>query len=69
MAKLIAGDVLPAGDRLPSIRQTCRSQGISPVTVTQAYYLLESLLESRGLVDGSGEQSNSPPTSSRSPHQ
>jgi DNA-binding transcriptional MocR family regulator len=46
-AKLIADGVLRPGDRLPSVRQTCRSQGISPVTVTQAYYLLES----RGLVE------------------
>jgi len=46
-AKLIADGVLRAGDRLPSIRQTCRTHGISPVTVTQAYYLLES----RGLVE------------------
>jgi DNA-binding transcriptional MocR family regulator len=46
-AKLIADGVLRPGDRLPSVRQTCRAHGISPVTVTQAYYLLES----RGLVD------------------
>jgi DNA-binding transcriptional MocR family regulator len=46
-AKLIAEGVLRPGDRLPSVRQTCRAHGISPVTVTQVYYLLES----RGLVD------------------
>ena len=46
-AKLIADGVLRPGDRLPSVRQTCRAHGISPVTVTQAY----DLLESRGLVD------------------
>src|SRR5574337_293841 len=46
-ARLIAEGVLRPGDRLPSIRQTCRAHGISPVTVTQAYYPLES----RGLVD------------------
>ena len=47
--KLIADGVLRAGDRLPSVRQACRSHDISPVTVTQAYYLLESqgLIEAR----------------------
>jgi DNA-binding transcriptional MocR family regulator len=42
----IAAGVLRAGDRLPSVRQTCASRGLSPSTVFQAYYLLES----RGLV-------------------
>lgn len=42
----IAAGVLRAGDRLPSVRQTCASRGVSPSTVFQAYYLLES----RGLV-------------------
>jgi len=46
-AQLIADGVLRAGDRLPSVRQACRSHDISPVTVTQAYYLLES----RGLIE------------------
>jgi len=45
--KLIAEGVLRAGERLPSVRQACRTHGISPVTVTQAYYQLES----RGLVE------------------
>lgn len=45
--KLIADGVLRAGDRLPSVRQACRIHDISPVTVTQAYYLLES----RGLIE------------------
>ena len=45
--KLITEGVLRAGDRLPSVRQVCRTHGISPVTVTQAYYLLES----RGLIE------------------
>jgi DNA-binding transcriptional MocR family regulator len=45
--KLIADGVLRAGDRLPSVRQACRIHTVSPVTVTQAYYLLES----RGLVE------------------
>lgn len=47
--QLIADGVLRPGDRLPSVRQVCRTQSISPITVTQAYYLLESrgLIESR----------------------
>ena len=36
-AALIAEGVLRPGDRLPSVRQTCRTHGIAPVTVTQAY--------------------------------
>lgn len=44
---LIAQGVLRAGDRLPSIRHACRMHQLSPVTVTQAYYLLES----RGLIE------------------
>lgn len=42
----IAAGVLRPGDRLPSVRQACASRGVSPSTVFQAYYLLES----RGLV-------------------
>ncbi len=42
----IAAGVLRPGDRLPSVRQTCATRGVSPSTVFQAYYLLES----RGLV-------------------
>ena len=38
--------VLQPGDRLPSVRHTCESRGISASTVFQAYYLLEA----RGLV-------------------
>ena len=45
--KLIADGVLRAGDRLPSVRQACRIHTVSPITVTQAYYLLES----RGLIE------------------
>lgn len=44
---LIRAGVLRPGERLPSVRQACRIQGVSPVTVTQAY----ALLESRGLVE------------------
>lgn len=43
---LIRSGALRAGDRLPSVRQTCQSRHLSPATVFQAYYLLES----RGLV-------------------
>lgn len=42
----IAAGVLRPGDRLPSVRQACASRGLSPSTVFQAYYLLES----RGLI-------------------
>jgi DNA-binding transcriptional MocR family regulator len=42
----IAAGVLRPGDRLPSVRQTRASRGLSPSTVFQAYYLLES----RGLI-------------------
>jgi len=45
--KLIIDGILRVGDRLPSVRKACRTQGISPITVTQAYYLLES----RGLIE------------------
>jgi len=46
IARQIASDVLRPGDRLPSIRQTCQGRRLSPATVFQAYYLLES----RGLI-------------------
>lgn len=42
----IAAGVLRPGDRLPSVRQACASRGVSPSTVFQAYYILES----RGLI-------------------
>lgn len=45
--KLIVDGVLRAGERLPSVRQACRIHDISPITVMQAYYLLES----RGLIE------------------
>ena len=41
--KLIADGILRPGDKLPSVRQACRIHNVSPITVTQAYYLLESL--------------------------
>ncbi|MDR1996011.1 PLP-dependent aminotransferase family protein [Azonexus sp.] len=44
---LIRSGVLRAGDRLLSVRQACGRHGVSPITVTQAYYLLES----RGLIE------------------
>ncbi|RZL96678.1 MAG: PLP-dependent aminotransferase family protein [Variovorax sp.] len=43
--QILAG-VLRPGDRLPSVRQACATRRLSPSTVFQAYYLLES----RGLV-------------------
>ncbi|WP_341744364.1 PLP-dependent aminotransferase family protein [Azonexus hydrophilus] len=45
--KLIADGLLRPGERLPSVRSACRSHAVSPITVTQAYYLLES----RGLIE------------------
>ena len=46
-ASICAG-VLRPGDKLPSVRHTCTSRGVSASTVFQAYYLLEA----RGLGDG-----------------
>jgi DNA-binding transcriptional MocR family regulator len=46
IARQIAAKMLRPGDRLPSIRQTCRSRHLSPSTVFQAY----ELLENRGLI-------------------
>ncbi len=46
IARQIQDNVLRPGDRLPSVRQTCEARQISPATVFQAYYLLES----RGLI-------------------
>ena len=42
----IRSGLLQAGDRLPSVRQTSASRGVSPSTVFKAYYLLEA----RGLI-------------------
>ncbi|NMG44434.1 aminotransferase class I/II-fold pyridoxal phosphate-dependent enzyme [Aromatoleum toluvorans] len=39
--------VLRSGERLPSVRQACQAQRLSPATVLKAYYQLES----RGLVE------------------
>jgi DNA-binding transcriptional MocR family regulator len=47
MAQAIADGLLKPGDRLPSVRETCRRRGLSPATVFQAY----GLLESRGLIE------------------
>ena len=38
----IRAGVLRSGDRLPSVRSTSASRGLSPSTVFQAYYLLEA---------------------------
>ena len=42
IAGSIANGALPPGARLPSVRQTCSSRGVSPSTVFQAYYQLEA---------------------------
>ncbi|GAB3649552.1 aminotransferase-like domain-containing protein [Ramlibacter alkalitolerans] len=44
---MIAAGTLRAGDRLPSVRESVASRGVSPSTVFEAYYLLES----RGAVE------------------
>ena len=46
IASSIQSGLLRPGDRLPSVRHTCTSRGVSASTVFQAYYLLEA----RGLV-------------------
>lgn len=46
IAQSIRTGVVKLGDRLPSVRHTSRSRGVSPSTVFEAYYLLEA----RGLI-------------------
>ena len=46
VAEMIRSSVLAPGDKVPSIRQASAQHGVSPSTVFQAYYLLES----RGLI-------------------
>jgi len=46
-ARLIAEGVLRPGERLLSVRQASKTHRVSPITVTQAYHLLES----RGLIE------------------
>lgn len=38
----IEAGVWQPGERIPSIRQSCKTHGLSPMTVLQAYQLLES---------------------------
>lgn len=47
LADSIAQGRMSPGERLPSVRATCQSRGVSPSTVFQAYYLLEA----RGLIE------------------
>lgn len=47
MSEAIQNGLLRPGERLPSVRQTCLRQGMSPSTVFQAY----GLLETRGLIE------------------
>jgi DNA-binding transcriptional MocR family regulator len=42
IAASIHAGLLRRGEKLPSVRQTCATRGISPSTVFQAYYLLEA---------------------------
>ncbi len=46
VAEMIRSGVLAPGDKAPSVRQASAQYGVSPSTVFQAYYLLES----RGLI-------------------
>ena len=46
VAQMIRSGVLAPGDKAPSVRQASAQYGVSPSTVFQAYYLLES----RGLL-------------------
>jgi DNA-binding GntR family transcriptional regulator len=46
IAELIRTGVLAPGQKVPSVRHASRTYGVSPSTVFQAYYLLES----RGLL-------------------
>ncbi|KQT42471.1 MULTISPECIES: PLP-dependent aminotransferase family protein [unclassified Methylophilus] len=46
IAQSIYEGVLSRGDKLPSVRQTCKSRNVSSSTVFRAYYLLEA----RGLI-------------------
>ncbi|MGL4408604.1 MAG: GntR family transcriptional regulator, partial [Zoogloea sp.] len=38
LARLIQTGVLRPGERLPSVRQSCQTHGVAPITVTQAYH-------------------------------
>ena len=48
-ARLIREGIVLPGEKLPSIRQACKTHHVSPVTVIQAYQLLETqgLIEAR----------------------
>ena len=46
LSQLIESGVLRPGERIPSVRATCRSRSMSPATVMHAY----GLLEDRGLI-------------------
>lgn len=47
IARLIESGVLRPGDRIPSVRSTCRERGVSPSTVLEAYRRLQD----RGLIE------------------
>jgi DNA-binding transcriptional MocR family regulator len=47
LARLIANGTLRAGDRMPSVRELCRRERVSPATALQAY----AELERSGLVE------------------
>lgn len=47
LGNAIRSGLLRPGDRLPSVRETCRNRSVSPSTVFQAY----GLLETQGLIE------------------
>jgi DNA-binding transcriptional MocR family regulator len=49
LAGMIRGGTLRSGEKLPSVRELCRTQGVSPATVLHAYdtLLSDGLIESR----------------------
>lgn len=41
ISEMIRSGVLPAGEKVPSVRVASRTYSVSPATVFKAYYLLE----------------------------
>ena len=42
LSREIDDGIWQPGERIPSIRQSCKTHNLSPMTVLQAYQLLES---------------------------
>lgn len=75
LAQSIESGQLRPGDRVPSVRDTSRSRGVSPSTVFEAFYLLEArgLIEARPrsgyFVGRSGTRANEPAPSTPVPEE